>query len=170
MDSAAAEELARRYRRSLVIASAEASQATAPAIVTADCGSKLSGSVITWRVPGIAWVWGVSTRYYVQDVEFWLKWVCGCGFWARCREIKRNGERVLWSCAGKVMMKIGRLTERTRWLKVSPSITGNSYMRRSRAGKKAREIWQPKRSTRVLFPRKGKESESRHKEPPRQWA
>lgn len=135
VDFAPAEELARKYRRSLVILSAEASQATVPAIVTADSGSNRSDSVITWS-PWYRLGVGVSTRYGVQEVEFWLKWVCGCGFLARCREIKGNGERVLWSCACKVMMKIGRLTERIRRLKVSPSSRATAICGEVERGKK----------------------------------
>lgn len=72
------------------------SQYVAPAIITAESGSKSSGIGENWSPWYRLAVGTAPTGYTVHRDEFWLSGDRTCGFFAECRQISKNDHEVAW--------------------------------------------------------------------------
>lgn len=73
-----------------------ASQAVAPAIMTADSGPKQSGAGSNWSPWYRLGLNKAPAGYAVSGVEFWLSGDGSCGRSAECRQLSSSDEQVLW--------------------------------------------------------------------------
>jgi hypothetical protein len=72
------------------------SQSVAPAIVTADSGTKSSGTGKSWSKWYRLAVGKAPSGYTVHKTDFWLTGDRTCGVAAECREVLNSDQQVIW--------------------------------------------------------------------------